>query len=202
MTTTLVRATALLACLGTVLLLPACAKSAPAGDAGPKHEQQPLITGEAADHNDADVAFVTNMIPYHQQAIDMSALVADRSADADVQQLASDISAAQQPEIETLKVLLVQWNSNSESSPARAPAGNGGMPGMVDEATIARLTSLEGSEFDQLWLQSMVGHHQGAIEMANAEVANGANVDAKAIAQNSVNAQQTEIDRMNQLLAG
>jgi uncharacterized protein (DUF305 family) len=61
---------------------------------------------------------------------------------------------------------------------------------------------LEGSEFDQLWLQSMVGHHQGAIEMANAEVANGANVDAKAIAQNSVNAQQTEIDRMNQLLAG
>jgi uncharacterized protein (DUF305 family) len=201
MTTTLARAAALLACLGTALMLSACAKSAPAGDAGPKQEQQPLITGKAADHNDADVAFVTNMIPYHQQAIDMSALVADRSADADVQQLASDISAAQQPEIETLKVLLVQWNSNSESSPARAPAGNGGMPGMVDEATMARLTSLQGSEFDQLWLQSMVGHHQGAIEMTKAEVANGANVDAKAIAQNSVNAQQTEIDRMNQLLA-
>jgi uncharacterized protein (DUF305 family) len=202
MTTTLARAAALLACLCTVLFLSACAKSAPAGDAGTQQDQQPVITGQPADHNDADVAFVRSMIPHHQQAIDMSALVADRSADADVQQLASDISAAQQPEIETLKVLLVQWNSDSESSPEGQPGGNGGMPGMVDEATMARLTSSEGSEFDQLWLQSMIGHHQGAIEMAKAEVANGANVDAKKVANDMVTAQQAEIDRMNQLLAG
>jgi uncharacterized protein (DUF305 family) len=76
------------------------------------------------------------------------------------------------------------------------------MPGMVDEATMARLTSLEGSEFDQLWLQSMIGHHQGAIEMAKTEIANGANVDAKSIAQNIVTTQQAEIDQMNQLLGG
>ena len=53
------------------------------------------------------------------------------------------------------------------------------MAGMVDEATMAKLETLKGAEFDTLWLQSMIGHHQGAIEMAKAELANGQNVDAK-----------------------
>ena len=60
------------------------------------------------------------------------------------------------------------------------------MQGMVDEATMARLESLKGAEFDTLWLQSMIGHHQGAIEMAKAEVANGENVDAKGLANDII----------------
>jgi uncharacterized protein (DUF305 family) len=202
MTTTLTRATALLTCLVTVLFLPACTKSAPAGDAGTKQDQQPVITGKPADHNAADIAFASDMIPHHEQAVDMSALVSDRSADADVQKLASDISAAQTPEIQTFKVLLVQWDENPDLNTGSGKGGQSGMHGMVDEATMARLTSLEGAEFDQLWLQSMIGHHQGAIEMAKAEIANGANVDAKSIAQNIVTTQQAEIDQMNRLLGG
>ena len=56
---------------------------------------------------------------------------------------------------------------------------------MVDDATMARLASLNGAEFDTLWLQSMIGHHQGAIEMAKAEIANGENVDAIGLAKTS-----------------
>ena len=57
------------------------------------------------------------------------------------------------------------------------------MPGMVDDGTMTKLESLNGAEFDTLWLQSMIGHHEGAIAMANTELADGANADAKSLAQ-------------------
>ena len=57
-----------------------------------------------------------------------------------------------------------------------------------------------GAEFDALWLKSMIGHHQGAIEMARAELANGQNVDAKSLAQKIIDAQQAEIEQMKTML--
>src|ERR1700712_4345667 len=129
MTTTLTRAAALLTCLVAVLFLSACAKSAPAGDAGTPQDQRPVITGKPADHNAADIAFASDMIPHHEQAVDMSALVPDRSADADVQKLASDISAAQTPEIQTFKVLLVQWDENPDLNTGSGKGGQSGMHG-------------------------------------------------------------------------
>ena len=67
---------------------------------------------------------------------------------------------------------------------------------------MAKLESLKGAEFDTLWLESMIGHHQGAIEMAKAEIANGENVDAKAWPRTSSTAQQAEIGQMKQMLGG
>ena len=142
------------------------------------------------------------MIPHHQQAVDLSALVPDRSTNPEVTKLASDIAAAQGPEIETMKVFLVQWNENPDTNTGSGHGGHGAMQGMVDEATMARLESLKGAEFDTLWLQSMIGHHQGAIEMAKAEVANGENVDAKGLANDIITTQQAEIGQMKQMLGG
>ena len=76
------------------------------------------------------------------------------------------------------------------------------MQGMVDDATMARLESLKGQEFDTLWLQSMISHHQGAIEMAKAEIANGKSPDMITMAKNIVTAQQAEIDQMKKMLGG
>jgi uncharacterized protein (DUF305 family) len=76
------------------------------------------------------------------------------------------------------------------------------MQGMVDQPTMTTLQSLNGQEFDKLWLASMIGHHQGAIEMAKAEIANGDNVDAKALAKNIVTTQEAEIGQMKQMLGG
>ena len=64
------------------------------------------------------------------------------------------------------------------------------------------MRSLKGAEFDTLWLQSMISHHQGAIEMAKTEIANGENADMIAMAKNIVTAQQAEIDQMKQMLGG
>ena len=76
------------------------------------------------------------------------------------------------------------------------------MHGMVDDATMAKLQSLKGAEFDTLWLQSMIGHHQGAVTMANTEIAKGQSVDMITMAKNIVTAQQAEIDQMKQMLGG
>jgi uncharacterized protein (DUF305 family) len=202
-----------IAALAAALLLSSC--TSPASDGHADHQQssqssQSSQSGQPAGFNADDVAFATDMIPHHQQAVEMSGLVPDRSTDPAVIKLAADISAAQGPEIETLKVFLVQWkeggsgdDTNDTSPSPEAHGGHGmDMQGMVDEATMARLESLKGAEFDKLWLQSMIDHHRGAIEMANAEIANGANADAKNLAQQIVTAQQAEIGQMKQMLGG
>ena len=62
--------------------------------------------------------------------------------------------------------------------------------------------ALQGADFDTLWLQSMIAHHQGAIDMANTEIASGQNPDAVGVAKSIVASQQAQIDQMNQMLKG
>ncbi|MDT5065041.1 MAG: hypothetical protein QOK02_1196 [Mycobacterium sp.] len=210
---------ALLAAVPTAVLLSSC--SSPASDEHANHQQgsessQSSAAEQPAGFNDQDVDFATNMIPHHEQAVEMAAMVPGRSTNPAVIKLAADISAAQGPEIETLKVFLVQWKQGSDNAqdtpdPSQSPdahQGHGGadpsmnMQGMVDAAAIANLASLKGAEFDKSWMQAMITHHEGAIEMANAEIAGGANVDAKNLAQQIVTAQQGEITQMKQMLGG
>jgi len=165
------------------------------------HDDEPVITGEPAGFNADDVAFATSMIPHHQQAVDLAALVPERSTNPELLALAEQISNAQAPEIQAMRVLLVQWNENPDADTGHEGHG-ADMQGMVDDATMARLATLNGPEFETLWLQSMIGHHQGAIEMAKAEIAHGENVDAKRLAQTIIDTQQAEIDQMNQMLGG
>jgi uncharacterized protein (DUF305 family) len=196
-----VRLAAVLVAPAATLFLSSC--SSPASDGHTDHQlsAEPVITGAPAGYNADDVAFATNMIPHHQQAVDLAAMAPDRSTNAELIGLAQQISGAQQPEIDVMKVFLVQWNENPDTNSGHG--GHGGtMPGMVDAATMTKLESLNGAQFDKLWLESMIGHHQGAIEMAKAEIANGDNVDAKALANKIVTTQEAEIGQMKQLLGG
>jgi uncharacterized protein (DUF305 family) len=160
----------------------------------------PVIGGQPAGFDADDVAFAGNMIEHHQQALDLAALVSDRSANPELIQLAQQVKVAQEPEIASLKAFLVQWKENPADSTDHGGHGAMNMSGMVDEATMTQLSSLQGAEFDTLWLRSMIAHHQGAIEMANAELTNGQNADAKHLAQNIITVQQAEIDQMQKVL--
>ena len=73
------------------------------------------------------------------------------------------------------------------------------MPGMVDDAAMGRLAAERGSDFDRQWLQAMIAHHEGAIAMANTELATGSSSDAKRLAQQIVSGQQAEIERMQRM---
>jgi uncharacterized protein (DUF305 family) len=199
--TLLARVVTAMVAMAAALVLSSCSSPASDGHTDHQHPDDPVITGQPAGNNADDVAFVTNMIPHHQQAVDLSAMVPDRSANAELIALAKQIAAAQQPEIEIMKVFLVQWNENPDTNSGHAGHGTT-MAGMVDTATMTKLESLNGVEFDKLWLESMISHHQGAIDMANAEIANGDNVDAKTLAKNIVATQGTEIGQMKQMLGG
>ncbi|KUI24289.1 DUF305 domain-containing protein [Mycobacterium sp. IS-1742] len=152
-------------------------------------------------HNADDVTFARDMMPHHEQALQLVDLARDRSSDPALLELASAIAAAQGPEMDQLAGMLRSWGQDPEAGMHHGGHGMT-MPGMVDDATMKRLESLRGAEFDTLWLESMISHHQGAVEMAKAEIANGDNADAKSMAEHIVETQQAEIAQMKQMLEG
>lgn len=185
--------------LATSLLMASCSTTASNAPAASTSET-PAITGQPAGYNAADLAFADNMITSHQQAVTMSALVADRSGNPAVGQLAADITAALAPEVEMMKVLMVQWNENPDTKRGDGGAGTT-VRGTVDGATLQRLSAMTGTEFDDLWLTTMIAHHQAAIDTAKAESVGGANVDAVDLAKRIVVAQEGRIVQMQQVLA-
>jgi uncharacterized protein (DUF305 family) len=188
----------LLLLLVTAVVVSSCAHSTPPPKVSSTTEQ-PAITGAPAGFNADDVTFATNMIASYRQTTELTALVPDHSTNSELIKLASDIDAAQQPELEMVKVFLVQWDSNSDDNSGQSGNGNA-FAGTVDDATMARLGSLNGQDFDTQWLQSMIAHQQGVVTMAEAEVAHGTNVDAVATAKQLIGTYQAQIGRMQQLL--
>lgn len=156
-----------------------------------------------AAHNDADVTFAQEMIPHHQQAVEMAALAESRAADPEVRELAAAIEAAQEPEIETMTGWLEAWDEEVPAgSMDHGDRGHGSeaMPGMMSAEEMADLEQPEGTEFDRLFLEMMVEHHSGALEMARTEQAEGEHPEALALAEKIEADQKAEIATMQQLL--
>jgi uncharacterized protein (DUF305 family) len=191
------------AALAMVAALSSCGSTSHDEQAG----HHPASTSQSADHNAADVAFAQGMLPHHRQAVDMAAMVPSRTTNPDVRMMATHISWDQQAEILTMTGMLAQWGEpvatdHHEHGGMTMPGMvDGVMPGMVDDATMTQLKSLSGPAFDELWLTSMIDHHQGAVTMAHTEIADGQNPDAKKLAEMIITAQQREIAQMNNLVS-
>ena len=166
----------------------------------------PSSTPAAAGHNADDIAFAQQMIPHHSQALDMAKLVPSRSTNPKVIDLASRIEKAQDPEIKTMQGWLTSWGAGTSSTmPGMTgesmPGMDHGMPGMMPDADMQKLGQAKGAEFDKMWLDMMIKHHQGAIDMAKTELEKGGSADAKALAQKIIDAQQAEITEMQGMLS-
>jgi len=155
------------------------------------------IAAPAANFNDADVMFLQMMYPHHAQAVDMAKLVPTRSQNQQVKDLATAIENAQAPEMAQMTTLLASFGK-----PAPSATMAHSMPGLMTPQQMTTLEGLSGAAFDKMWLQMMVEHHQGAIDMAQDELRNGTNVDVKAMAQAIITAQQGEITKMQGMIAG
>ncbi len=152
----------------------------------------------AGPHNMDDVMFAQMMIPHHQQAIEMSDIIlAKGRIDPKVSELASQIKAAQAPEIARMSGWLAGWGQNPSPSTAM-DHGDGG--GMMSQADMDALESADDTEAARLFLTGMIAHHQGAISMAEDELTSGQNPEAKQLAQEIIDTQQAEITTMNHLL--
>lgn len=178
---------------------------------GDQQATDPVIPASAA-FNDADVTFATEMIPHHAQALTMVDLTRGRSLDPGFEQLAQQILDAQGPEIETMKGWLVDWDqpvpetardhTNADSGHGMGGMDNQDMPGMMSDADLADLGDARGMDFEDMWLRMMIEHHEGAIEMARTEQADGEYPAAISLAHDIETAQQAEITQMKAMLAG
>jgi uncharacterized protein (DUF305 family) len=151
-------------------------------------------------HNLADVDFATAMIPHHAQAIEMAGLVLKRTKNAQVTDLATDIKAAQSPEIATLSGWLTGWGAPVPDTSESMGAGMT-MEGMMSDSDLKELETAPVAKVDALFLTQMSEHHRGAIAMAEEELASGSNPQAKELAQSIKRAQTAQVSEMKSLLA-
>ena len=160
-------------------------------------------------HNEADVEFSSDMIQHHAQALQMVDLTLGRELDPEVVTLADQIRAAQAPEIEKMVDWLEAWDQPvPETSRDHANAHGEGMemdadmPGMMSADEMAALEKAPDQEFQEMWLEMMIEHHKGAVEMAQAEVEDGESTKAVSLAEDVITAQEKEISTMEGLLKG
>ncbi|MGI4895799.1 MAG: DUF305 domain-containing protein [Janthinobacterium lividum] len=160
-----------------------------------------------AEHNDHDVMFAQLMLVHHQGAIEMAEMAVTRAADTQVKDLATTIAAVQQPEIDEMTSWLSAWGDPGTAEDPSMPGmdhsatDDAQMPGMMSQAQTTELGGASGADFDRMFLQMMIEHHTGAVQMAQTEQQQGQNTQALELADSIVMSQNAEIDQMNQLLA-
>lgn len=152
--------------------------------------------------NVVDVEFVQGMIPHHEQAIEMAEIALDPKAGASaaVLALAERIRAGQDPEIDLMRGWLKAWGQpEMQDMPGHDMSSMGGMMKPED---MDRLSATTGKAFDAMWLEMMIAHHEGAIEMANIAQGGGKSAEVRALLEAVIAAQTAEIAEMKALLAG
>jgi len=177
--------------LGMSVLVTACGNDNNAGASGAKF-------------NDQDVKFAQQMIPHHEQAVEMAELTTTRAASAEVKDLAAAIQSAQDPEIRTMTAWLKDWDKplpdDGMGGMDHDSSDDGAMTGMMSDDDMKSMELASDAEFDTMFLTMMIKHHQGAIEMADTEISKGSNAEAKALAKTIKDAQTAEIATMKALL--
>ena len=181
---------------------------------GNDDDAQPSDVRTASDgelFNDADVEFATAMIPHHAQALEMVDLTVGRDLSPEVQALAAQIREAQAPEVEQMSDWLTSWDEPvPETSLNHANAEGEGhdmegmdsdeMPGMMSADEMDELEAAPDAEFEAMFLEMMIDHHQGAVDMAETEQSDGEYAEAVTLAEAIETSQTAEIETMEGLL--
>ncbi len=160
-------------------------------------------------HNAQDVTFLQGMIPHHEQAVVMADMIPAMSSNPEMLTLGKEIKAAQAPEIADMTSWLEQWNIPVDSSGGSHVMSDGTTmdgsmmgdgAGMMSEQQMSELNDADASRFDNLWLDMMIEHHEGAIAMSEEELFGGENPQALALATAIISAQEAEITLMKQMM--
>jgi uncharacterized protein (DUF305 family) len=182
------------ALLGMTVLLGGCSD----GSASPGGSRP-----DAPIFNEADVKFAQTMIPHHEQSIEMADVILGKSGvSPGITQLAQQISDTQRPQMETLSGFLTAWNQPLIPDHAsEAHEDHWDAEGMLTPEEMQELTAAKGSEAQELFLEGMIQHHEGAVTMVQAEIDDGENPDAVQLAETIKTGQTAEIETMKSLLA-
>lgn len=157
-----------------------------------------MDSSDTGEFSATDVMFAQMMIPHHKQAVEMSDLALATSTNPDVLALAQQIRDAQAPEI----TLMTGWLTTAGAPMAMGHDMNAmgaGMDGMMTDDEMSALTSATGAAFDTLFLQGMIAHHEGAVQMA-AMVTDTKNAEVKKLGDAIIAGQSAEITQMKAIL--
>ncbi|WP_245690752.1 DUF305 domain-containing protein [Sinosporangium album] len=180
------------------------------------------ITGRVGAPSDssAEAGFARDMATHHAQAVEMSFTVRDATTAEDVRDLAGDILTGQATQRGMFMGWLQQWGLDQGSiqprmawmaghghgqqttSPGTAEAsGQTLMPGMLSDADMKRLADAKAKDAEILYLQLMIRHHEGGVEMAEAALKLSDDTQVTGTARHIVNSQTGEIKLMTDMLA-
>ena len=166
--------------------------------------------------NEAEIGFAQDMSVHHQQAIEMSFLVRERTDNQDIRAFAFDIINTQANQRGMMLGWLDLWQQpltasgkpmawmadsmsmNGQMNDSFTPGAY--MPGMATIDEMDQLTSLESVAAEKLFLELMIRHHMGGVMMAAGVIERSGNETVTRLAQTMVNGQQAEMDYMNELL--
>jgi len=160
-------------------------------------------SSSASTANEADEMFVTMMIPHHEQAIDMADILLTKDgADPRVVELAEQIKAAQGPEIDTMLGWLEAWgvDYDPDSMGGMDHGSMGGDDSMMSEEDMTLLKDAGAADASRLFLEQMIVHHEGAVDMAQTALDDAQNPNVLDLAQQVIDDQTAEIATMQELL--
>jgi uncharacterized protein (DUF305 family) len=150
-------------------------------------------TGPETDQ--ADGFFVHRMIEHGTQAVAAAKLAEGRTDNETILQVARAIQDTAAAETPQLTALAVRWHEK--------PAGTSeSIPGAIKPDKIVELTGASGTKFYNGWLDTMIVHHRGAITIAETELAQGKDADAKALAQKIVEAREPRLGQLQGMTGG
>jgi uncharacterized protein (DUF305 family) len=187
------------AAVGAAVILSACG-SQDTGTAGQSDNAaaapaaSQAATGTQASFNDADVAFVQMMIPDHQMTAEMAEMAEKKADSKDLKTLAAQMRKEQPAAVATLQGWLKAWGK-----PASSDMAGMDMPGAMSDKDMDMLDSMSGMEFDMMFAEMMIKHHEGSMQMARDEQANGASTEVKAMAADMLEQQQAEVQQLRKI---
>jgi uncharacterized protein (DUF305 family) len=176
-------------------------------------------------NSSVEAGFARDMQVHHQQGVELAMIVRDATDDEDVRLLAYDIATTQAQQAGQMYGWLAEWDLPqfgadppmtwmtlpAEDGAADAHGAHGddatahgpgeAMPGLATPEQIAELQSLEGVEAERMFLELMIAHHRGAVEMAEAVLTRSSYPVVVSLAESIVASQQAEIDLMTDMLA-
>jgi uncharacterized protein (DUF305 family) len=169
--------------------------------------------------NEADVAFMRDMVMHHSQAVVMTDLAKTRAASGPVKGIAKRIAGAQRAEIDMMNL----WLKRHGHEPLMVPGAKGyqeghghgghhgmpdshgdheGMPGMATQKQLDELAAASGAKFDELFLKLMITHHEGALTMSREVQRKGSDTRVQEIADEIIATQTAEITKMKAMQRG
>ncbi|MBB4933214.1 uncharacterized protein (DUF305 family) [Lipingzhangella halophila] len=166
------------------------------GDSPAPVPTEDLEQGEDPDHNEADAKFMVHMIEHHKQALEMSELAEDRADRDAIVSIAERIYDGQDAEIKAMQ----GWVNSNVENPEDYEIDHSEMKGMASPEEMDELEGSSGDDFDQLFVDLMVTHHEGGVTMAENVLINGSSDTISGFANEVISTQRGEIARLENII--